>query len=66
MIFATIAGWLVKLGLSQAEAVDLVAALQTVFPCRKARAGDQLVLERRDDGELTTVTIDEYTRLRRV
>lgn len=36
-----------RLGLSSAEALAVVAALQPVFPCRKARAGDQLVVERR-------------------
>ncbi len=36
-----------KMGLSSAEALAVVAALQPVFPCRKARAGDQLVVERR-------------------
>jgi murein DD-endopeptidase MepM/ murein hydrolase activator NlpD len=43
----TIGQVLPKLGLGAAEAVALVAALNPVFPCRKARAGDQLVLERR-------------------
>ena len=43
----TIGQVLPKLGLSAPEAAELVTALQTVFPCRKARAGDQLVAERR-------------------
>jgi len=43
----TIGQVLPRLGLSQAEATELVAALQAIFPCRKARAGDQLVAERR-------------------
>lgn len=43
----TVGQVLPKLGLSAAEAAAVVAALNPVFPCRKARAGDQLVLERR-------------------
>ena len=36
-----------KLGLSQADSTAVVAALAPLFPARKARAGDQLVVERR-------------------
>lgn len=36
-----------RLGLTPGEATAVVAALQPVFPCRKARVGDQLVVERR-------------------
>ncbi len=43
----TIGQVLPKLGLPAAEANAVVAALQPLFPCRKARAGDQLVVERR-------------------
>jgi murein DD-endopeptidase MepM/ murein hydrolase activator NlpD len=43
----TIGQVLPKLGIGPAEAVALVAALNPVFPCRRARAGDQLVVERR-------------------
>jgi murein DD-endopeptidase MepM/ murein hydrolase activator NlpD len=43
----TIGQVLPKLGLSGAEATAVVAALNPLFPCRKARAGDQLVVERR-------------------
>lgn len=43
----TIGQVLPKLGLSQSEASAVVAALNPVFPCRKARAGDQLMVERR-------------------
>jgi murein DD-endopeptidase MepM/ murein hydrolase activator NlpD len=43
----TIGQVLPRLGLSAAESGAVVAALQPLFPCRKARAGDQLVVERR-------------------
>jgi len=43
----TIGQVLPKLGLTPAESAAVVAALNPVFPCRKARAGDQLVVERR-------------------
>jgi murein DD-endopeptidase MepM/ murein hydrolase activator NlpD len=43
----TIGQVLPRLGLTPAEAQAVVAALQPLFPPRKARPGDQLVLERR-------------------
>jgi murein DD-endopeptidase MepM/ murein hydrolase activator NlpD len=43
----TIGQVLPRLGLSPAEAAAAVAALQPLFPPRKARAGDQLIVERR-------------------
>ncbi len=43
----TIGQVLPKLGLSAAEANAVVAALQPLFPARKARVGDQLIVERR-------------------
>jgi len=47
----TIGQVLPKLGLSGPEAAAVVAALNPLFPCRKARAGDQLVVERRAGGK---------------
>jgi murein DD-endopeptidase MepM/ murein hydrolase activator NlpD len=43
----TIGQVLPKLGLTTAEAGAVVAALQPLFPARKARPGDQLIVERR-------------------
>jgi len=43
----TIGQVLPRLGLCAAEANAVVAALQPLFPARKARVGDQLVVERR-------------------
>jgi len=43
----TIGQVLPKLGLSGGEATAVVAALQPLFPARKARPGDQLIVERR-------------------
>ena len=43
----TIGQVLPRLGLGAAEANAVVAALQPLFPARKARPGDQLVVERR-------------------
>jgi murein DD-endopeptidase MepM/ murein hydrolase activator NlpD len=43
----TIGQVLPRLGLSTAEATQAVAALQPLFPARRARPGDQLVVERR-------------------
>lgn len=43
----TIGQVLPRLGLSAAEAGAVVAALEPLFPCRKAHPGDQLLVERR-------------------
>ena len=60
-----------KLKLTSAEAVAVVGALESHFPARKARTGDQLIVERRaGEGSLVRLTYrqgraDEYVVTRR-